>query len=196
MGQINSLSTALVHRVEALIGLRLGELQVLLAISEGADHPRAVASGAGQVTAAVSATVEALVKQSLVGRHHHPAAPAGSDPILLHLTDSGTTAVQRAEGIQIRVLGALATALGHRRTSDLREGMQALATAIDSSPLPADSGNPPHGFDGGHAQLEESNAHEGALIRRHNDGDRQPLRARDLREASDRGGQAIPHENQ
>ena len=128
---INSVSAALLHRVEALMGLRLGELQALRAISEGADHPRTVASSTGQVTAAATATVEALVEQSLVGRHHHPAAPAGSDPTLLHLTDRGATAVQQAEGIQIRVLGAFTTALGHRRTSDLHASIQSLPTVID-----------------------------------------------------------------
>ena len=127
---INSVSAALLRHVEALIGLRIGELQALLAISEGADHPRTVASNTGQITAAATATVEALVERSLVGRHHHPAAPAGSDPTLLHLTGRGTAAVQQAEGIQIRALGTLATALGHRCTSDLRAGVRALAIAM------------------------------------------------------------------
>lgn len=109
-------------------------MSALLAISNGAEHPRAVAVETGQVDAAAAATVEALLERGLIARHHHPEAPTQtSDPLLLHVTDHGTVAVQQAEGIRIRLLDALATAFGHGRAGELRGAMQALATVLDGS---------------------------------------------------------------
>lgn len=126
------------QRVDAMTGLRAGELSALLAISNGAEHPRAVASDTGQVHAAAAVTVEALIERGLVGRHHHPHAPAGtSEPLLLHVTDRGAVAVRQAEGIRIRVLDALTWAFGHGRTSELRASMRALAVVL-GGPLQAD----------------------------------------------------------
>lgn len=135
IAEINRASTELLDRVETLTGLRLGELQALVAISQGADHPRAIARRTSQVDAAAAATTQTLIRRGLVGRHHHPDAPnAPNAPnaTLLHVTDAGTVALQQAQGIQIRVLEAVVLALGHKRTSSLRASIQALSTVLDT----------------------------------------------------------------
>lgn len=133
IAEINRASTELLDRVETLTGLRLGELQALVAISRGADHPRVVARRTSQVDAAAAATTQTLIRRGLVGRHHHPDAPAdASNATLLHVTDAGTVALQQGEGIQLRVLEAVVLALGHRQTRDLRASIQALSTVLDT----------------------------------------------------------------
>jgi hypothetical protein len=131
--EIDRASAGVFGWVEELTGMRIGALQALLAISQGADHPRAVALRTGQVDAATTATVETLVQRGLVHRHHHPCAPPNtSDPTLLHLTETGTVAVQQAQGIQIRLIEALALALGREHTSELSAGIKALANVMDA----------------------------------------------------------------
>jgi DNA-binding MarR family transcriptional regulator len=128
---INRASEGLLHQVQSLTGLRLGELQSLLAVSQGAEHVRAVAAATGQVDEAATATIDSLEGRGLVARHRHPNAPEGAAPQLLHLTDLGGAALQQAEGIQVRVLEAIVLALGQRQTSQLRTSIQALAAVMD-----------------------------------------------------------------
>lgn len=130
---INRASEGLLRQVQELTGLRLGELQGLLAISQGAEHPRAVAAATGQVDEAATATLESLRVRGLIARHRHPEAPQGAAPQLLHLTDLGVAALQQAEGIQVRVLEAVVLALGQRQTGQLRTSIQALAGVMEGA---------------------------------------------------------------
>ena len=109
------------RQVDDLTGLRSGELQALLAVADGADRPAAVAEATGQVDDAAAATVEALRRRGLVTR----ASGAG-----LRLTESGRVVRQQAEGLRIRMLHGVVSALGEQATGELRSTVQALGSVL------------------------------------------------------------------
>jgi len=116
------------RQVDELTGVRSGELQALLAVADGADRPAAVAEATGQVDDAASATVEALRRRGLVTR-----AP-------LRLTESGRVVQQQAEGLRIRVLHGVVSALGEQATGELRSTVQALGSVLSQQVPPASAG--------------------------------------------------------
>jgi DNA-binding MarR family transcriptional regulator len=121
----------LARRLEAVSGLRTGELQALAAVADGADHPRAVARRTGQVDEAAAATVGSLVQRGLLGRHRHPASPAGAaGPSLVHLTEAGRVSLAQAQGLRIRALAAVVRELGDVEADGLRTTVLALGTAL------------------------------------------------------------------
>ncbi len=121
-----------VARVEEATGLRRGELAALLAVDQGARHPRAVARHSGQVDDAGDATTEALLRRGLLRRGRHPGAPAGaSGATVLEVTAAGRAVLDQAEALRIRALDALVGVLGPRDTAVLRSAVQALAGALD-----------------------------------------------------------------
>lgn len=111
-GQLEQTRRLIVSGVEELTGLRLGELQSLTAVSEGAEHHRAVARLTGQADAAAAATVEGLVRKGLLDQHHHPAETnAHAKPTLVHLTPRGEAVLGQSEAIRIRLLDTVAQSL-------------------------------------------------------------------------------------
>ena len=131
------------RRVEQVMGLRAGELRVLVAVSRGAAHPRAVAGETGQADEAAGATLEALVHRGLLSRHGHRNSPAGgAEPTLLRVTDAGLVLLQQAEGLQIRILDAVVLALGDEGAGSLRHTVQALGEALTGD---GDVAGPGHG---------------------------------------------------
>ncbi|WP_413451818.1 hypothetical protein AA0Y32_14130 [Georgenia phoenicis] len=117
----------LVGGVEELTGLRLGELQALTAVAEGADHYRTVARVTGQADAAAEATVAGLVRQGLLGQHHHPNEPnADAKPTLVHLTPKGEAVLVQSEAIRIRLLDTVAQTLGDPELELMRVAADAL----------------------------------------------------------------------
>jgi len=118
------------RRVGELTGLRSGELQALLAIADGADRSSAVAEATGQVDDAAAATVEALRHRGLVRR---------SPGAALRLTESGRVVRQQAEGLRIRMLHGVVSALGEQATGELRSTVQALGSVL-SPEVPSASG--------------------------------------------------------
>ena len=138
LGELSALGRVvdgLSSRLEAVSGLRAGELQALVAVSEGAAHPRAVARRTGQVDEAGTATVEALVQRGLLGRHRHPSSPATvADAPLVHLTEAGRVVLAQAQGLQIRALAAVVQQLGDTEAARLRTTVQALGSALASEP--------------------------------------------------------------
>ncbi|WP_345382660.1 hypothetical protein [Pseudonocardia yuanmonensis] len=123
--------TGMLWRIEAMTGLRLGELEALLAVSEGADHARAVARATRQPEAAAAATVQTLLQRALVGRHHHPAASGASTARMLHITERGRIVVQQVVAIRIRLAEALVLALGEHRTRAIRVSIEQLAGVLE-----------------------------------------------------------------
>ncbi|TDE91605.1 hypothetical protein EXU48_15790 [Occultella glacieicola] len=113
-----------------MTGMRAGELQVLVAVEDGAEHPRAIAALTGQLPEAAEVTVKALVARGLLGRHAHPADPSG-EPGLVHVTPMGTAALEQAEAVQIRVVDALARTIGVERTKDLSRNLTVLADVLE-----------------------------------------------------------------
>ncbi|MCM3660434.1 hypothetical protein M3148_05415 [Georgenia satyanarayanai] len=117
----------LVGGVEELTGLRLGELQALTAVAEGADHHRTVARLTGQADAASAATVAGLVRRGLLSRHHHPSEPnAAAAPTLVHLTPKGEAVLVQSEAIRIRLLDTVAQTLGDPELEQMRIAADAL----------------------------------------------------------------------
>ncbi|MFH5823609.1 hypothetical protein [Georgenia sp. AZ-5] len=110
--------------IERLTGLRHGELQTLTAVAGGATHHREVARRTGQVDAAAEATVDWLVGRGLLARHHHPQAGASSEPTLVHVTASGTVALQQAEALQVRLLDSVLGALDEEESARLRAAVE------------------------------------------------------------------------
>jgi DNA-binding MarR family transcriptional regulator len=120
----------LARRLDGVSGLRAGELQALVAVAEGAEHPRAVARRTGQVDAAGPATVQALVRRGLLQWHRHPASPDGPAS-LVHLTEAGRVVLAQVEGLQIRALAALVERLGEAEADRLRSAVAALGTTLE-----------------------------------------------------------------
>ena len=121
----------LARRLEAVSGLRSGEVQALAAVADGADHPRAVARRTGQVDEAAAATVRSLVQRGLLGRHRHPASRAvGDGPSLVHLTEAGRVVLAQAQGLRIRALASVVRELGDDEADGLRTTVLALGTAL------------------------------------------------------------------
>jgi len=117
----------LVGGVEELTGLRLGELQALTAVTEGADHYRTVARLTGQADAAAAATVAGLVRKGLLGRHHHPnERNADAEPTLVHLTPKGEAVLVQSEAIRIRLLDTVSQTLGGPELDQMRIAADAL----------------------------------------------------------------------
>jgi DNA-binding MarR family transcriptional regulator len=117
--------TSLRRRLEGLTGLRTGELQALVAVADGAAHPRAVAAATRQVDDAAAATVGSLLRRGLLSRS---AGAANRPP--LRVTEAGRVVLQQAEALQIRLLAAVVEALGERRAGELRRTVRALGTTL------------------------------------------------------------------
>ena len=117
----------IVNGVEELTGLRLGELQTLTAVSEGADHHRTIARLTGQTDAAAAATVEGLVRKGLLAQHHHPAeSRPDAEPTLVHLTPQGEAVLGQSEAIRIRLLDAMTQSLDEAELEQVRAAADAL----------------------------------------------------------------------
>jgi DNA-binding MarR family transcriptional regulator len=123
------------RRLVGVSGLRAGELQALIAVAEGAEHPRAVARRTGQVDEAGPATVAALVRRGLLGRHRHPASPAGAEQgSLVHLTEAGRVVLDQVQGLRIRLLAAVVAQLGDDEAQRLRSSVRTLGAALGTAP--------------------------------------------------------------
>lgn len=133
--RIGSAGTQLARRIEAITGLRGGQVQVLAAVDAGSEHPRGIAEVIGQVVEAAEATTSGLVERGLLARHAHSADPSG-EPALVHLTPAGRAVLEQVEAVQIRIADALAGSLGHEQTRALRTTLAAVADALDQPALP------------------------------------------------------------
>ncbi len=120
------------RRVEEMTNLRSGELQTLLAVAGGAERTVVVAELTGQVDDAAVATLRALRARGLV------TGAGGAHPGVWRLTESGRVVQQQVEGLRIRVLHGVVSALGEQATDDLRSTVQALGSVLapDVPPVP------------------------------------------------------------
>jgi DNA-binding MarR family transcriptional regulator len=123
--------------IERLTGLRLGELQTLSAVAEGADHPRAVARRTGQADAAAEATVEGLCARGLLDRHHHPLARSGGRPRLVHVTEPGRVMLEQAEGLRVRLFDAVVGSLDETGADKVHDAVRSMADALDPARVSA-----------------------------------------------------------
>ena len=135
LAQLGRVVDVLARRLDGGSGLRAGELQALVAVSEGAEHPRAVARRTGQVDEAGLATVAALVRRGLLARHRHPAAPVvAGEASLVHLTDAGRVVLDQVQGLQIREVAAVVQQLDDAGVQRLRGAALVLRRALAAAP--------------------------------------------------------------
>ncbi|HLS49957.1 MAG TPA: MarR family winged helix-turn-helix transcriptional regulator [Actinomycetaceae bacterium] len=121
--------------IERLTDMRLGEIQVLVAVAEGADHYRGIARATGQVDAAAEATVEALVRKGALARHHHPKAHNGDRPTLVHLTPRGDALLAQSEAIRVRLIDAVLDSLGSASSAELRLAAHTLTQTLGATAI-------------------------------------------------------------
>src|SRR5699024_2813681 len=105
--RIGSAGTQLARRIEAITGLRGGQVQVLAAVDAGSELLPGTAAVIGRVVEATEATTSGLVGRELRSRHAHSADPSG-EPALVHLTPAGRAVLEQVEAVQIRIADALA----------------------------------------------------------------------------------------
>lgn len=115
-------ATALFQGIEQVTGIRVGEIQVLLAVAHGTDRVSYVARRIGQPTDAALVTVTGLVDRGLLRWHRSPATPDAR----LRLTDAGTVLLEQSQAVQIRLLDTLVAELGQAGVSNLRADLRAL----------------------------------------------------------------------
>lgn len=131
-GRLEQARHQLVGGVEELTGLRLGQLQTLVAVADGADHHREVARATGQADDAAAVTVDGLVDRGLLARHHHPAEPnPHATPTLVHLTPRGEAVLGQSEAIRIRLLDAVAHSLAPDELRQVRIASETLRVKVD-----------------------------------------------------------------
>lgn len=116
----------LLRRVQHATGLYFGELQALAVVAAGGRTPQAVVDATGQVPGAVDATIESLTDRGLLTIEN--AAP-GVEPTL-RVTPSGRVAVQRAEGVQVRLMDVVVSSLSADETERMREALRAVPDAL------------------------------------------------------------------
>ena len=85
------------------------------------------------------------MRRGLLGRHRHPASPAGAgEAALVHLTEAGRVVLDQAQGLQIRVLAAVLQQVGDAEAQRLRSTVLTLGRALAAS-APASVEQPPGG---------------------------------------------------
>lgn len=120
-GQREQARRLLVTGVEELTGLRLGELQTLMAVAEGTDHYRTVARLTGQADAAAQATVTGLVSKGMLARHHHPSERnLRAEQTLVHITPKGEAVLVQSEAIRYRLLDTVAQTFSGSELEQMR----------------------------------------------------------------------------
>lgn len=118
----------LLRRVQDVTGLYLGELQALAVVAAGGGSIAAVVEATGQVPGAVEATVESLRERGMVA-----VGPVTHDGATLTITPAGRVAVQRAEGVQVRLMDVVVSALSPAETERLRDVLRDASDAIPTA---------------------------------------------------------------
>jgi DNA-binding MarR family transcriptional regulator len=122
--EVAGLSEGLFRAIEHVTGLRVGEIQVLRAITHSGAEVHGVARRVGQSDDAVMATVDGLVERGLV--RDRPAGPTG----VLRLTEAGTAALEQTQGVQIRLLDTLVAEVGADGARAFRTTLQGIAGVL------------------------------------------------------------------
>ena len=128
-------SATLFSSIEQVTGLRIGEIQVLLAVAHGTDRADLVAARTGQPNDAALATIARLVDSGLLLRWHAQSGAGDGDgsAATLRLTESGVAVFEQAEAVRIRLLGMLAAELGREGVEALRAGLRAFARVLEAN---------------------------------------------------------------
>ncbi len=122
--------TDLLRRVQRVTGLCYGELQALAVIAAGGRDAATLAEATGQVPGAVDATVESLRARGMV-------EVRGGTGAVLRVTAAGRVAIQRAEGMQVRLADVVVSGLTQPGTQHLREALRAVPDAVRGPDRPA-----------------------------------------------------------
>ena len=121
--------------IERVTGLSPGQMQTLLTI--GQPPPGGAPGGAGGVATdhpsdrSTGLTITDLMARGLL--ETEPPAPTHGAPPRggLRLTDSGLAALSQVQGVQIRVLDTVVSALGDQRVGALRDSLHTIGAVLD-----------------------------------------------------------------
>jgi DNA-binding MarR family transcriptional regulator len=123
--EVAGLSEGLFRAIEHVTGLRVGEIQVLRAVTRSGAEVHDVASRVGQPDDAVNATVDGLVERGLFRRDRR----AGPNAVL-RLTGAGTAALEQTQGVQIRLLDTLVAEVGADGARAFRTTLHGIAGVL------------------------------------------------------------------
>lgn len=120
--------------IEKLTGKRLGEVEALRAVADGAEHHRAVARRTGQSDAAADATVAGLVRDGYLSRHRHPAERRrDAEPTLVSVTARGRALLAQVDAIRLRLLDAVVDSIDDGQLDLARQAAEILASGSHGS---------------------------------------------------------------
>jgi DNA-binding MarR family transcriptional regulator len=114
------LADRLLRGIEQLTGLRPGEIRVVLALSAGARPLDEVARQIGETDPATAGAVDDMVGRGVLERRN-------SNGEAVRLTETGVALLEQIQGVQVRLLDALAEAAGESGVQVVRTTLQAFA---------------------------------------------------------------------
>ncbi len=114
------LADRLLRGIEQLTGLRPGEIRVVLALSAGARPLDEVARQIGESDPATVGAVDDMVGRGVLERRT-------ADDESVRLTETGVALLEQIQGVQVRLLDALADAAGESGVQVVRTTLQAFA---------------------------------------------------------------------
>jgi hypothetical protein len=120
--------------VEAVTGLGPGQLQALVTIGQWAPGSRHGEPGAAVTEPTTEWWTDLAITDLMARGLLEPAAlPTDHAPTdgMPRLTDSGLAVLSQVQGVQIRILDTLVSALGDRRVGELRDSLRAVGAVLD-----------------------------------------------------------------
>lgn len=118
LAAVVGVSDRLMRGIQQLTGLRPGEIRVVLALSPNAQPLDEIARRLGEIGPATANTIDGLVKRGVLRRTN--------DGESIGLSETGAATVEQLQGVQIRLLDALADAAGESGVQVVRATLQAL----------------------------------------------------------------------
>jgi hypothetical protein len=123
--------------IEEVTGLGPGQVQTLLTIGQWAPgNPPGVPGAAGTEPATDWSTDLTITDLMARGLLETAAAPTDGAPARARqrLTERGLAVLSQVQGVQIRILDTLVSALGDRRVGELRDSLRAVGAVLEELP--------------------------------------------------------------
>lgn len=122
--------------IEEVTGLRPEQVKTLLTIASRSPSSTPDETGGG-VTGSATDRSTAPADTDLIARGLLEPAPDDDGPVggTLRLTDRGLAVLSQVQGVRIRILDTLVSALGDRRVGDLLDSLHAVGAVLDDLPV-------------------------------------------------------------
>lgn len=120
--------------VEEVTGLGPGQVRTLLTIGQWAPGSPPGGPGAAETEVATDWSTDLTITDLMArGLLETAAAPSDGAPARarLRLTDRGLAVLSQVQGVQIRILDTLVSALGDRHVGELRNSLRAVGAVLD-----------------------------------------------------------------